>query len=103
MILEEGNDIHRPVVQVQQPSVKQQTRVFCLITLTVSTIFSSQILSVRSVHEKERYRIVITDGVTTSYAMLATQMNDAVNDGLIKAFTVICVEEYVTSNMSEQS
>jgi Replication factor-A protein 1, N-terminal domain len=55
------------------------------------------------VNDKERFRVVITDGVTTCYAMLATQMNDAVNDGSIKAFTVISVEDFITSDMNGQS
>jgi Replication factor-A protein 1, N-terminal domain len=71
--------------------------------LTAYTIFSSQILSIKPVNDKERFRVVITDGVTTSYAMLATQMNDAVNDGSIKAFTVISVEDFITSDMNGQS
>lgn len=100
MILEEGTPVDRPVLQVTQPSVEQPTTVFYLTTFMSTTISHSQILSIKPMNETERFRVVITDGVTTNYAMLATQLNDAVNSGQIKAFTVICVEEYITSAMN---
>lgn len=100
MILEEGTPVDRPVLQVTQPPVEQPTAAFYLTNLILATIFYSQILSIKPMNETERFRVVITDGVTTNYAMLATQLNDAVNSGLIKAFTVICVEEYITSAMN---
>ena len=100
MILEEGTHFVRPILQVPQLSVEQPTRVFYLTTLTSATILNTQVLSVKQVADTERFRIVVTDGVTTTYAMIASQINDVVSSGLIKAYTVICVEEFITSVMN---
>lgn len=100
MILDEGTHFVRPILQVPQLSVEQPTGVFYLTTLPSATILNSQVLSIKSMADNERFRAVVTDGVTTTYAMIASQINDVVTSGLIKAYTVICVEEFIASVMN---
>jgi hypothetical protein len=44
--------------------------------------------------------IHVTDGVSTIVGMLATQMNDKVENGEIKEFSLIWVKEYITNDLN---
>lgn len=46
----------------------------------------------------ERYRLLLSDGqYLQSFSMLATQLNDLVNNGDLEDFTIICVKQHITS------
>ena len=45
----------------------------------------------------DRYRLIISDGAHFVQAMLATQLNDAVEKGTIKKHSVVVLEKYTTN------
>ncbi|KAF4363568.1 replication protein A 70 kDa DNA-binding subunit A [Cannabis sativa] len=57
-----------------------------------------QILDIKHIgSSQERYRLLISDAVSTQHAMLATQLNDRVKDGSIRNGSVIQLIEYLCS------
>lgn len=53
-----------------------------------------QVLEINNILKQDRYRLVISDGVSTQHAVLATQLNDAVKNGLVKQGSVVQLLEY---------
>ena len=61
-----------------------------------------QLLSVKKVSAAttgsvDRYRIIISDGISYMQAMLATQLNNMVDDNSIGKYTIITVEKLTCS------
>ena len=47
----------------------------------------------------DRYKLTVTDGVTTTIAICASQVAHMMADRTVKEFTVLCIEEYMISDM----
>lgn len=45
--------------------------------------------------QEERYRILLSDAVSSQHAMLATQLNDRVRTGRVKKGSVVQLIEYI--------
>lgn len=60
-----------------------------------------QILAIKKINsttDSERYRILISDGkYFNSFAMLATQLNEMLQNGELAEFTIVQLGKYVTS------
>ncbi|KAJ8958164.1 hypothetical protein NQ318_006103 [Aromia moschata] len=61
-----------------------------------------QVLGIKKINsgsaDKERYRMLLSDGKNTiSFAMLTTQLKDAVGSGGIPIFTIIKINRFITS------
>lgn len=60
-----------------------------------------QILAIKKINsttDSERYRILISDGkYFNSFAMLATQLNEMLQNGQLAEFTIVQLGKYVTS------
>lgn len=57
-----------------------------------------QILDIKLIgNSQERFRLLLSDAVSTQHAMLATQLNDRVKNGSIKKGSVIQLIEYICS------
>ena len=50
----------------------------------------------------ERFRLIISDGVHWSQAMLATQLNDLVKNNEIQVHTVLRLNEYIVNNVQNR-
>jgi replication factor A1 len=66
-----------------------------------------QILSIKKVNAAatgsvDRYRIIISDGISFMQAMLATQLNHMVNDNTIGKHTVIAVDKLTCNIVQEK-
>ncbi|KAF2287153.1 hypothetical protein GH714_038458 [Hevea brasiliensis] len=51
---------------------------------------------------QERYRLLISDSVSTQHAMLATQLNDRVKNGFVKKGSVIQLIDYICSEVQKR-
>ncbi|XP_050218256.1 replication protein A 70 kDa DNA-binding subunit A [Mercurialis annua] len=51
---------------------------------------------------QERYRLLISDSVSTHHAMLGTQLNDLVRNSLVKKGSVIQLVEYICSDVQNR-
>ena len=47
--------------------------------------------------QQERYRLLLSDAVSSQHAMLATQLNDRVRTGRVKKGSVVQLIEYICS------
>ncbi|KAI4344581.1 hypothetical protein L6164_011789 [Bauhinia variegata] len=59
-----------------------------------------QVLDIKPISNKanqERYRLLLSDAVSTQHAMLATQLNDRVRTGRVKTGSVVQLIEYICS------
>jgi replication factor A1 len=63
-----------------------------------------QVLDVKKIggNEKDRYRVVLSDGVTYQQTMLATQLNMLVVNEQIRKFCIIQLDEYMCSEVSNR-
>lgn len=66
-----------------------------------------QVLGVRKIAAagaNERYRLLISDGQNlNSFAMLATQLNSMVSNGLIDEFSILKIKRHIISNLTDRS
>ncbi|CAH1725501.1 unnamed protein product [Aphis gossypii] len=66
-----------------------------------------QVLGVRKITAagaNERYRLLISDGQNlNSFAMLATQLNSMVCNGLIDEFSILKIKRHIISNLTDRS
>lgn len=51
---------------------------------------------------QERYRLLISDAVSTQQAMIATQLNDRVKSGLVRKGSIIQLIEYICSDVQSR-
>jgi len=51
---------------------------------------------------QERYRLLISDAVSTQQAMIATQLNDRVKSGLVRKGSIIQLIEYICSDVQNR-
>lgn len=58
-----------------------------------------QVLDIKVIGTQERYRLLISDGVLTQHAMLATQLNERVKTGRVLTGSVIQLIDYICSNV----
>ncbi|GAV84367.1 tRNA_anti domain-containing protein/Rep-A_N domain-containing protein/Rep_fac-A_C domain-containing protein [Cephalotus follicularis] len=57
-----------------------------------------QVLDIKLIgSSQERYRILLSDGISSQHAMLATQLNDRVKTGRVKKGSVIQLIDYICS------
>ncbi|XP_042498805.1 replication protein A 70 kDa DNA-binding subunit A [Macadamia integrifolia] len=57
-----------------------------------------QVLDINIIgNSKDRYRLLLSDAVSTQHAMLATQLNDKVKSGSVKKGSVVQLIEYICS------
>ncbi|XP_012077021.1 replication protein A 70 kDa DNA-binding subunit A [Jatropha curcas] len=62
-----------------------------------------QVLDIKQIGSaQERYRFLISDSVSTQHAMLATQLNDRVRNGLVKKGSVIQLIDYICSEVQKR-
>ncbi|CAH9143687.1 unnamed protein product [Cuscuta epithymum] len=62
-----------------------------------------QVLDIKLIGTKqERYRLLLSDSVSTQQAMLATQLNDRVNTGRIRKGSVVQLIEYICSTVQNR-
>ncbi|KAK1417422.1 hypothetical protein QVD17_26549 [Tagetes erecta] len=62
-----------------------------------------QILDIKlMVSAQERYRLLLSDSVTSQQAMLATQLNDRVKTGAVRKGSVVQLIEYICSNIQSR-
>ncbi|KDP33897.1 hypothetical protein JCGZ_07468 [Jatropha curcas] len=63
-----------------------------------------QVLDIKQIGSaQERYRFLISDSVSTQHAMLATQLNDRVRNGLVKKGSVIQLIDYICSEVQKRN
>ncbi|KAK9071198.1 hypothetical protein SSX86_009766 [Deinandra increscens subsp. villosa] len=59
-----------------------------------------QILEIKLINSaQERYRLILSDSVSTHQAMLATQLNDRVKSGAVRTGSVVQLIEYICSTV----
>lgn len=59
-----------------------------------------QVLEVKGIGDsQDRYRILISDGVETQQAMLATQLSDRVRSGRLRKGSVVQLIDYISSTV----
>eukprot|EP00092_Neocalanus_flemingeri_P024215 GFUD01026263.1.p1 GENE.GFUD01026263.1~~GFUD01026263.1.p1 ORF type:complete len:133 (-),score=36.16 GFUD01026263.1:102-500(-) len=74
----QGEDVHEPLVQVLGHKAIQG-----------------------SGQDQERYRLLLSDGqYTTSFCMLATQLNNIIDDKQLEMFTVIKVKKQICNQVA---
>lgn len=57
-----------------------------------------QVLDIKRIGStQERYRLLLSDAVLTQHAMLATQLNDRVKNGLVRNGSVVQLIDYISS------
>ncbi|KAI7987507.1 Replication protein A 70 kDa DNA-binding subunit A [Camellia lanceoleosa] len=62
-----------------------------------------QVLDIKLIgNNQERYRFMLSDGVSTQHAMLATQLNDRVKSGRVLKGSVIQLIEYICSTVQNR-
>lgn len=59
-----------------------------------------QVLDIRQIgNNQERYRLILSDGVMSQHAMIATQLNDRMKAGLVRQGSVIQLIDYICSSV----
>eukprot|EP00092_Neocalanus_flemingeri_P027258 GFUD01029560.1.p1 GENE.GFUD01029560.1~~GFUD01029560.1.p1 ORF type:complete len:129 (-),score=36.52 GFUD01029560.1:165-551(-) len=59
-----------------------------------------QVLGHMAIQGQERYRLLLSDGqYTTSFSMLATQLNNMIHDKQLEKFTVIKVKKQICNQV----
>ncbi|PSS15480.1 Replication protein A DNA-binding subunit A like [Actinidia chinensis var. chinensis] len=62
-----------------------------------------QVLDIKPIgNSQERYRLVLSDGVLTEHAMLATQLNDRVKSGRVRKGSVVQLIDYICSTVQNR-
>ena len=62
-----------------------------------------QILDVKAIGDsQDRYRILISDGVSTQQAVLATQLSDRVRSGRLGEGSVVQLIDYISSTVQNR-
>lgn len=62
-----------------------------------------QVIDVKLIgSSQERYRLLISDGVSTQHAMIATQLNDRVKSGQVRKGSVVQLVEYICSTVQNR-
>lgn len=55
---------------------------------------------ISSNNAQERYRVIISDGIHyNTFAMLATQLNDKIVSGELPDFTIMSLDQYISSEL----
>jgi replication factor A1 len=49
----------------------------------------------------DRFKLVLTDGVGTASAIIATQLNEKIQSGELREFSVIRIKEYTKNAMQQ--
>ncbi|KAK6944766.1 Replication factor-A protein 1, N-terminal [Dillenia turbinata] len=65
-------------------------------------VLEVKVFGTNSGNRQERCRLVLSDGVSTQHAMLATQLNDRVKAGSIRRGSIIQLIEYICSNIQNR-
>lgn len=59
-----------------------------------------QVLDIRLIGKtQERYRLLISDGVSAQHAMLAVQLNDRVKSGQVEKGSIVQLIDYICSDV----
>lgn len=62
-----------------------------------------QVLDIKLIGStQERYRLLLSDAVSTQHAMLATQLNDRVKSGRVRKGSVVQLIEYICSRVQNR-
>lgn len=62
-----------------------------------------QVLDIKLIgNSQERYRFLLSDGVSTQHAMLATQLNDRVKTGRVIKGSVLQLIDYICSTVQNR-
>lgn len=62
-----------------------------------------QILEIKLINTStERYRLILSDSVTTHQAMIATQLNEKVKTNSVRKGSVVQLTEYVCTNAQKR-
>ncbi|KAL8464151.1 hypothetical protein ACS0TY_033898 [Phlomoides rotata] len=61
-----------------------------------------QVLDIKLIGTQERFRLLISDSVTTQNAMIATQLNDRVKTGGVRKGSVIQLLDYICSTVQNR-
>lgn len=61
-----------------------------------------QVLKINIIGTNQRYRLLISDGVLTQHAMLASQLNERVTTGQVIAGSVVQLIDYVCQNVNSR-
>ena len=59
-------------------------------------------MNIRLISPSDRVRLILTDGVGSVIAMLATQLKDYVDNGTIRVNTIITVGDYIANTLKDQ-
>ncbi|KAF5748440.1 replication protein A 70 kDa DNA-binding subunit A [Tripterygium wilfordii] len=77
-----------------------------IATITAGDVDSKplvQVLDIKLIgNSQERYRLLLSDGVSSQHAMLATQLNDRVKTGRVKKGSVIQLIDYICSTVQNR-